>query len=53
MADIRGQIFDYHAKKLLVTYHPAALLRNPNWKRFVWEDMKNLKSLYDEHLKTK
>jgi DNA polymerase len=53
MADIRGQIFDYHAKKLLVTYHPAALLRNPNWKRFVWEDMKNLKSLYDEYLKTK
>jgi uracil-DNA glycosylase len=53
MADIRGQVLDYHGKKLLVTYHPAALLRNPNWKRFVWEDMKNLKSLYDEHLKTK
>lgn len=53
MADIRGQILDYHGKKLLVTYHPAALLRNPNWKRFVWEDMKNLKSLYDEHLKNK
>jgi len=53
MADIRGQVLDYQGKKLLVTYHPAALLRNPNWKRFVWEDMKNLKSLYDEHLKTK
>jgi uracil-DNA glycosylase len=53
MADIRGQVLDYHGKKLLVTYHPAALLRNPNWKRFVWEDMKNLKSLYDEHLKNK
>lgn len=53
MADIRGQQLDYHGRKLLVTYHPAALLRNPNWKRFVWEDMKNLKSLYDEHIKNK
>ncbi len=53
MADIRGQVLDYQGKKLLVTYHPAALLRNPNWKRFVWEDMKNLKTLYEEHLKTK
>ncbi len=28
---------------LLPTYHPAALLRNPDWKRDVWTDMKNLK----------
>lgn len=53
MADIRGQMFDYHGKKLLVTYHPAALLRNPNWKRDVWEDMKNLKKLYDEFKENK
>jgi DNA polymerase len=29
---------------LLPTYHPAALLRNPDWKRDVWTDMKNLKN---------
>lgn len=34
---------DAHAVKLLPTYHPAALLRNPNLKRDVWTDMKNLK----------
>lgn len=28
---------------LLPTFHPAALLRNPDWKRDVWTDMKNLK----------
>lgn len=29
--------------RLMPTFHPAALLRNPNLKRDVWEDMKNLK----------
>ncbi len=29
--------------KLLPTYHPAALLRNPNWKKDVWTDMKALR----------
>jgi len=35
------------------TYHPAALLRNPKWKKDVWEDMKEVVRLYrdlvDEH----
>lgn len=53
MGDIRGEFFDYHSKKLMVTYHPAALLRNPNWKRPVWEDMKKLKLAYNEYLKNK
>lgn len=51
MGDIRGQLFDYHGIKTLVTYHPAALLRNPNWKKPVWEDVKLLRQLYDEYLK--
>lgn len=51
MGDIRGNITDYNGRKLMVTYHPAALLRNPNWKRPVWEDMKNLKNLYDQSIK--
>lgn len=34
--------------KLLATYHPAALLRNPGYKRAVWEDMKLLKKEYQK-----
>ncbi len=34
--------------KVVVTYHPAALLRNPQLKRQTWEDVQKLRSLYDE-----
>ncbi|MFH1050035.1 MAG: uracil-DNA glycosylase [bacterium] len=50
MGDIRGSVLEYHGIKMLVTYHPAALLRNPNWKPLVWEDVKLLRKLYDEYL---
>ncbi|MCX6154650.1 MAG: uracil-DNA glycosylase [Candidatus Kapabacteria bacterium] len=53
MADIRGQIKIYNNIKTLVTYHPSALLRNPNWKTATWEDVKLLRSMYDEYLKSK
>ena len=33
---------------LIVTYHPAALLRNPNWKRLCWEDVQMLRAHYDK-----
>jgi DNA polymerase len=36
---LRGQIHRYHGVPLIVTYHPAALLRNPSWKRPTWEDV--------------
>lgn len=45
---LREKVHDYHGAKLLVTYHPAALLRNPNWKKPTWEDMKRFKKMYDE-----
>lgn len=45
---MRGQFYDYRGAKLTVTYHPAALLRNPKWKRPVWEDVQQVKKLYDE-----
>ena len=32
---------------LIVTYHPAALLRNPSWKRPTWEDVQLARRLYD------
>ncbi len=50
MGDIRGKLFNYNGIQTLVTYHPAALLRNPNWKKPVWEDMKLLRKLYDEYI---
>ncbi len=46
LTEMRGQVFDYHGTDLVVTYHPAALLRNPNWKRPAWEDFKKIKEMY-------
>ncbi|MCF6237342.1 MAG: uracil-DNA glycosylase, partial [Candidatus Marinimicrobia bacterium] len=43
---MRGQVFDYHGTDMVVTYHPAALLRNPNWKRPAWEDFKKIREMY-------
>lgn len=37
--------------RLMPTYHPAALLRNPNLKKDVWEDMKNLKAALEAAVK--
>ena len=39
---LRGHFHDYHGAKLMPTYHPAFLLRNPHSKREVWEDMKKV-----------
>ncbi len=44
---LREIIHDYHGVKLIVTYHPAALLRNPHWKTPAWEDLKLLRREYD------
>lgn len=42
ISKLRGRFYDYRGIKLLPTYHPAYLLRNPEKKRQVWEDMKML-----------
>ena len=42
---LRGRLFDYRGAKLIPTFHPAYLLRNPSSKREVWEDMKLVKKL--------
>jgi DNA polymerase len=39
---LRGRFFDLGGIKVLPTYHPAYLLRNPERKREVWEDMKQI-----------
>lgn len=48
LTDLRENIYDFDGIKVFATYHPAALLRNPNWKRDCWEDFKKFKKLYDE-----
>jgi len=50
MSDIRGNLLDYRGIKLIITYHPAALLRNPAWKRAAWEDLKLLKETYSNFI---
>ena len=45
---LRGKIHDYKGWKVMITFHPAALLRNPNWKRPTWDDMKQFKAIYEE-----
>jgi len=44
---LRGRLFDYEGAKLLPTYHPAALLRNPGLKAVVWEDVQLLRKILD------
>ena len=43
---MRGKVYRYRGAKLIVTYHPAACLRNPAYKRPVWEDMQLLAREY-------
>lgn len=40
----RGQIFEYKGIPLIITYHPSALLRNIEFKKPAWEDLKFFKS---------
>lgn len=48
LTSMRGKIFDFRGAKVMVTYHPAALLRNPQWKKGCWEDVQKFRKLYDE-----
>ena len=44
---MRDQTYYYDGIPLRVTYHPAALLRNQNLKKFAWDDFKWVKSYID------
>ena len=46
LKNLRNQIFTYAQIDLLVTYHPAALLRNPNFKKPAWEDFQLIRDKY-------
>lgn len=53
MGAIRGKVLEFRGIPMMTTYHPAALLRNPEWKRAAWEDVQLLRKLYDETLQSK
>lgn len=45
ISKLRGRFHTYNGIRLMPTYHPAYLLRNPEQKRAVWEDMKKIAAL--------
>lgn len=47
LSRMRGTVHEYMGIPLVVTYHPAALLRNERWKRGAWEDLQLLRRTYD------
>ncbi len=47
LKNMRGKLHDYHGTPLMVTYHPAALLRNQSFKRPAWEDFKWVKNILE------
>ena len=44
---LRGKVHRFYGVPLVVTYHPAALLRNPAWKRPAWDDVQLARKLLD------
>ena len=47
LGELRNQWHEFRNIPVMVTYHPALLLRNPHFKRDAWEDMKKLKARYE------
>jgi uracil-DNA glycosylase len=45
---LRGRVYNFRGAKLVPTFHPAYILRNPSSKREVWEDMKLVRTLLSE-----
>ena len=45
ISKLRGCRYDYRGATLIPTFHPAFLLRSPNRKRDVWEDMKKVRAI--------
>ena len=49
LGKLRGSVFSYEGVPLVVTYHPAALLRNPGWTRSTWNDLQVLREVLDRN----
>lgn len=48
LGKLRGEVHSYGGVPVVVTYHPAALLRNPGWTRAAWDDLQLLRRIIDE-----
>jgi uracil-DNA glycosylase family 4 len=44
---LRGEVYSYEGVPLVITYHPAALLRNPGWSRAAWDDLQLLRQVME------
>ena len=49
ISKLRGKIFEFQHIKVVPTFHPASLLRNPEWKREVWQDMQLIQKLLEDN----
>lgn len=47
LRSMRSKEYTFRDKTVMVTYHPAALLRTPAYKRDTWEDVQAFRKLYD------
>jgi uracil-DNA glycosylase family 4 len=47
LGEMRGKVHRYRGIPLVVTYHPAALLRNPHWKPATWDDVRIARRILD------
>jgi uracil-DNA glycosylase family 4 len=47
LGTLRNKVHSFRGMPLVVTYHPAALLRNPNWKKPTWDDVRIARQLVD------
>ena len=47
LGSMRNRLHRFRGIPVIVTYHPAALLRNPNWKRPTWDDVRIARRLLD------
>ena len=48
LGSLRGTVHAYEGVPLVVTYHPAALLRNRGWSRPTWDDLQLLRTVLEE-----
>ncbi len=42
LTEFRGRFFEYQGVKVMPTFHPSLLIKDPQYKRQVWEDMKQV-----------
>jgi DNA polymerase len=47
LTNYRKKTLNFQGIKTYISYHPSALLRNPSWKTFAWEDLKKVKADYE------